>query len=157
MHVRKRLHRYNLGEGYKTAGLAIHEEVASWGNPQAKTLAPTRCMKLFVKILGGILHGFILLLLWSMYLGGIIGSIYGIFWIWQSPEHDLETKVFVTSLCVIGFFAVLAMVYCMLDEHVNPRQQSWWPPSKPILPTRLKTEKKSKPILGDNKLNRLKE
>lgn len=112
-------------------------------------------MKLFLKILGGILYGFLLILVWSLYLGGLIASILGIIWAWTKSEHDTETKVFVTGLCVMGIFFTLSIIYMMLDDHVNGRRSYYSiTPSKPISPTGTRKSKKPEPILGHNKPNR---
>ena len=106
-------------------------------------------MKLFLKILGGILYGFLLILLGSLLLGGIVGSIYGIVWTWASFEpldYNLERKIGITGLFAIMFFGMLAFVYLILDEHVNPR--SSYPPRMRPTPPPPQDKKKSKPILG---------
>ena len=77
-------------------------------------------MKLFVKILGGILYGFVVLLLWSMYLACIVASIYGIVWTWTAFHNELGVKIGLTVLCVIGFFITLFFIYMTLDDCVNP-------------------------------------
>ena len=107
-------------------------------------------MKLLVKILGGILYGFLLILMGSMLLGGIGGSIYGIVWTWTSFEpltHILHRKIGITGLFVIWLFGMLTFTYLILDEHVNLSSSFPVSPSK-YRPTPSKQEKKSKPILG---------
>lgn len=112
-------------------------------------------MKWVVKILGGILFGFLIVLLCALYLGGLIGCVYGIAWTWWiAPNHNTETKLLVTSVCVIGFFFTLTLIYFTLDDLVNPTRGGWRLTSKPITPTKfLRTEKK--PILGDGTSNRM--
>ena len=112
-------------------------------------------MKLFLKILGGILYGFLLILVWSLYLGILIAGILGIIWAWTKSEHDTETKVYVTGLCVMGIFFALGLIYMILEDHVNgtSRYYSITPP-KPISPTGTRKSKKPEPILGHNKPNR---
>ena len=107
-------------------------------------------MKLFVKVLGGLIYGFLIVFLIAMYLGCLVGSIYGVVWAWTSLETDTETKAFVSALSVIGFFVTLTMIYFNLDDVVNPtrRRRSFAPPPcKPITPTPSQQPKKSKPIL----------
>ena len=114
-------------------------------------------MKLFLKILGGILYGFLIVLTVSVYLGILVGSIYGIVWTWNTFESDTETKIGVTALFVILFFTVLTLVYFMLDDWNQPsrRRYTFAPtPSRPITPTPPRETKKPEPILGHNKPNR---
>ena len=110
-------------------------------------------MKLFLKILGGILYGFVLLLMVLVSFGGLIGSIYGIVWTWTSFEADLGAKVFFTALFITGFFVALLFVYLTLDGHVNPSRSHFISPS--IRPTGTREAKKPEPILGHNKPNRV--
>ena len=105
-------------------------------------------MKLLVKILGGILYGFLLILTVSIFLGGMGASIYGIVWTWTSfePITDvLGRKIGITGLLAIVFFAMLTFAYFMLYDYVNPPVSSFRPLPK-YRPS--KQEKKSKPILG---------
>ena len=108
-------------------------------------------MKLLLKILGGILYGCFIILECLMYLCGLIVTVYGIVWAWKSPAQNMETRILMTGLCVIGLIMTLAMVYLAIDGYVNPTVRSWDTPSKPITPTCLQVEKKPKPILGSNK------
>ena len=83
-------------------------------------------MKLFMKLLDSIVYGFIVFLLASLFLGGVVGSIYGIVWSWttETLEHEMPISLFITIMCLIGFFTTLVMVYLTLDDVVN---------SKPII------------------------
>lgn len=106
-------------------------------------------MKLFLKILGGILYGFLVLFLWSIYLACIVASVYGIVWTWTAFNNELGAKIGMTVLCVIGFFTTLFFIYMTLDEHVNPTPRYPPLPPKCIRPIPPEPEKKkSKPILG---------
>ena len=106
-------------------------------------------MKLFVKVLGGLIYGFLIVFLIAMYLGCLVGSIYGVVWTWTAFHNELGAKIGITALCVIGFFTTLFFIYMTLDDYVNPAPRYPPPPPKCIRPTPPEPEKKkSKPILG---------
>ena len=106
-------------------------------------------MKLFVKILGGFLYGILLIFQWSVLLGGVGGSIYGIYWTWKTYQQALDHKLGLTMLFAIGLFAMLGFLYLYLDERVNPTQSrfSVLPPAyRPPEPSK-KEDKPRPPIL----------
>lgn len=107
-------------------------------------------MKLLVKILGGFLYGIFLIFQWSVLLGGVGGSIYGIYWTWKTYEQALDHKLGLTGLFAIGFFAMLGFIYLILDEHVNPTESrfSILPPSHRHPESSKKEDKPRPPILG---------
>ena len=104
-------------------------------------------MKLFVKILGGICYGFVVVLLASLLLGSLVGTVYGIMWSHStaSLEHEMPVRWFVTGMCVIGFFTTLGITWLVLDDCIGFESL----PSRPITPTSPQQKETPKPILGD--------
>lgn len=105
-------------------------------------------MKLFVKILGGFLYGVLLIFQWSLLIGCVGGSIYGIYWTWKTYPQALGHKLGLTGLFAIGLFAMLGWLYLYLDEYVNPTESSARilpPPAYNSPPEPSKKEDKPKP------------
>ena len=123
-------------------------------------------MKLFLKIFGAILFVFGIILAVSIGLAVFAVSIYIILQPWMvlplesslgfDRDLDLGQKIGITVVGVIFLFIILLLTYCHLDTLVDRKSRYAALPSQPITPTPLQAAKKSsKPILGDNTLNRL--
>lgn len=122
-------------------------------------------MKLFLKILGAILFIFSVILAVAIGLAVFAVSIYIILQPWMvlplesslglDMDLDLGQKIGITVVGVIFLFIILLLTYCHLDTLGDPKSSFAALPSKPITPTRPQAEKKSEPILGSRKRNRV--
>ena len=106
-------------------------------------------MKIFMKLLGGLLLGLACLIGAAFFIGVVIGTIYVLAMPWTTlTEHDLEARVFTFCMGILLVFVVLGFVYLILYEIANP-SRGYIPPL-PLMHLRPKPQQqKKKPILGD--------